>query len=190
MYAPSPRNATWLRLQRRYLDQSVGRDQYDLAVWLNRVEPGPFRAEVLAGRSDGDRFDMCEDHAIGLNGLMKFFLDRPDYDYYLVLDSDAFPFRPAWLEKTIVWLQGCGRLPERQYAAAVRVENLDTFPHPCVVFIKGAWLRSLASPLDHFRWAVRPQTNLVGYRFEDVGLQGGWSQTDGAPWWGPCRSTP
>lgn len=193
VYAPSPRNNTWLQLQRRYLDSSVGVDDYDLAVWLNRLGPTDFAGVEVVGCSGAENlFEMCREHAYALNRLMEYFLSRPDYDNYMILDSDAFPFRPAWLEKMLVWLREDDRLPERTYASVIRPENLDTFPHPCVVFIKGKWLRSLTDPLSHFHWTVRQHVNLLGYKFEDVGLAGNWGKGYDGPMkglWQPLLRT-
>jgi len=54
VYAPSDRNPTWLALQKRFLGEFTGVD-YDLGVYLNRTDPGPFEeaSALLVGRSFG-----------------------------------------------------------------------------------------------------------------------------------------
>src|SRR5262249_8957286 len=66
---------------------------------------------------------------ITLKTLLEYARSRP-YAHYLILDSDAFPVRRGWLD----WL--LRKMGECRFAAPVRCENLDTFPHPCALFIK------------------------------------------------------
>ena len=169
VYAPTERNETWRDLQFRFLQKTLG-DDFDHAVWLNRVPESLFPDSQLAGRHDGDQLDFTQEHANGLRGLVRYFLAHPDYDNYLILDSDAFPFKQNWLEKLLAWLKADERLPERHWAAAVRTENLDTFPHPCVVFVRGHFLRSLPDPLGYFDPGPHEYRNLAGYSFKDVGF--------------------
>jgi len=168
VYAPTERNEVWRDLQFRYLRATLG-DDFDHAVWLNRVPESLFPNSQVAGR--GGHAELAHEHAEGLRGLLRYFLANPDYTDYLVLDSDAFPFKLNWLEKLRTWLKADHRLPERHWAAAVRTENLDTFPHPCVVFIRGDFLRGLADPLSYFDPGPHDYVNLVGFAFKDVGFR-------------------
>lgn len=171
VFSPTHRNETFVNLHYRYLSETLG-DQYDHAVWLNRVGTDLFKSSKIAGMSDEPGQDPRHEHAEGLNGLMDFFEKNPDYENYLILDSDAFPFRANWLEKLLMWMKEDDRLPERQWAAAVRTENLDTFPHPCVFFVKGSWFRERRTPPYHeWNWGVFKQSNMLGYPFEDVSLK-------------------
>src|SRR5262249_24076641 len=75
---------------------------------------------------------------------------------------------PNWLEKLLAWMEPDERFPPRTYATAVRTENLDTFPHPCVFFVKGDYFRGLSCPADHFGFCQSQERNLLGFAFEDV----------------------
>lgn len=168
VYAPSQRNQAWYGLQHRYLRQTLG-DGYTHAVWLNRVKADPFVDSVVVGRSDEPSDSSYNEHSAGLNRLLAYFAADRDHEDYLILDSDAFPFRDGWLDKLCGWLAGDDLLPERSWASAVRCENLDTFPHPCVVFIRGGFLRRLAEPARYFDFSPATCRNLAGFTFEDVG---------------------
>jgi hypothetical protein len=197
VYAPSERNQTWLDLQLRYLRQTV--DSFDLAVYLNRVDPdhfpgtlhinrpaqpraaaGPATPPPLVKRAIGylcRRNRILErlidnkvktEHSCSLNRVLEYFRRRQgEYENYLILDSDAFPFRAGWLPRLLSWMKGGQSCGEKQYAAVVRTENLDTFPHPCAFFIKGSFLSRFRFDFTGRRYPE--QTNLAGAKVSDVG---------------------
>lgn len=168
VYAPCDRNQVWLSLQKRFLGESSKCD-FTHGVFLNRVPADMFHehgCEIL-GSTEQWREDMCEDHAFGLNAIMQAFMARLDeYENFLILDSDAFPYQDNWVERLLNWMKADDRLGEKLFAAPPRVENLDTFPHPCCCFIRGELLRRMG---DRFCFDVAPHTNLAGYQFRDVG---------------------
>jgi hypothetical protein len=169
VYAPSPRNTTWLSLQKRFLDKTLGAN-YTHAVWLNRADPAVFKDVTVIGRSAEYR-EMVTDHAYGLKQLIECFAQDQEHEHYLILDSDAFPFSLGWLERMLTWMQEDSRLPERHWASAVRVENLDTFPHPCVMFFRGEWFHSFRNPAEQFDFGIHDYVNIGSYKFKDVGLE-------------------
>ena len=167
VYAPCKRNQTWLNLQRRFLGETTKVD-YDFTVYLNRTDPGIFETVgvPILGRSEKTWGDMCREHAFALNELLTYFRSRVNgYENFLILDSDAFPFQENWLERLLIWMREDDFLPEKQFAAACRAENLDTFPHPCAFFIRGSFLRE--APPD-FNFSLGQHINLAGFQFEDV----------------------
>jgi hypothetical protein len=138
-------------------------------VWLNRVAPDLFKRSLIAGRNDMPYPDASSEHGAGLRGLLTYLQGvARDDNHVLLLDSDAFPIHPNWLEKLLAWMQADERVPPRTYATAVRTENLDTFPHPCIFFVRGDYFRGLSSPADHFGFCKSPERNLLGVAFEDV----------------------
>lgn len=187
VYAPCERNQTWLANQLRFLGEYT-QASFDLAVYLNRVSDDLFQRDgvYVIDRSDTPQENMCKEHAFALNQIIKHFVSKLDqYDHFLILDSDAFPCADNWLERLIAWMREDDFLPERLYAAACRAENLDTFPHPCCFFMKGAFLKQFAGVID-FR--VAPHVNLSGFRFEDVGC-GIPTSIAGQPIWLPLLRT-
>src|SRR5437868_14120056 len=101
IYGPSPMNETWRDLQRRYLDRTVGERNYDQVVWLNRVPAELFAGttvQVLGDAGEGNA--EASDHLLALRATIEHFVAaRHRYEHFLVLDSDAFPFRPHWIER-------------------------------------------------------------------------------------------
>jgi hypothetical protein len=147
------RNDTWSRLQRRFIDATT--TDYDFAVYLNRVDPQLFPRATIIGENQRTRGPL--ESVTSIEQLLAFARANP-YENYLILDSDAFPVRPDWLNFLLQ------RMGSYKYAAPIRFENLDTFPHPCAFFIKG---EAIHDPLDftptfHYR-------NLLGERIFELG---------------------
>lgn len=185
VYVNGPRSLQWLGLQLRFLDKTIGPDNYTHAVWLNRIAPDFFKRSVIVGHNTKPCLNVCAEHGSSLNALMRHFNQDTNHENYLILDSDAFPFREAWLIKMQGFLEADPRLPERQFASAVRLENLDTFPHPCAMFIKGTFLK--ANP-EWFDFTGAPGANLIDHRFVDVGC-GIKTKKDGQNIWQPLIRT-
>ncbi len=168
VYAPCDRNAVWLGLQKRFLEENTCLP-YDFEVWLNRCDPTPFEDQKvrIAGHSDIVHRSMCHEHAAALNWLLTRFRDRVDqYRGFLILDSDAFPAATNWAERLETWMEADEFLPAKGFASACRAENLDSFPHPCCFYVKSSFLKEAGTDLS---FSVGPHTNFAGYDFEDVG---------------------
>jgi hypothetical protein len=176
VYGPSERSETWIDLQLKFLHRTTV--VFDHAVYLNRVSAEMFPHSTIIQRYDLPFKSGTTDHSRGLNEIVKFFRRNPGYEHYLILDSDAFPIMDGWLEKLLVLMKGNARAPDKQFAAAVRAENLDTFPHPSAFFIRGEFLRqrnwdfrrpsSWRRPRRPWRpW--RPYRNLLGVQLRPVG---------------------
>jgi hypothetical protein len=160
VFASSPRNETWLHLQRSFLRQTTA--SYDHAVYLNHCDwSDSFRESLIIGsRSEKTRTGpgkQSADHAAALTEVFRYFRDHPDYSYYLLLDSDCFPVRRGWLRLLV------RRMKRFQFAAPIRSENLEDFPHPCALFLTKA---ALERP---WNLAVTPGRNLLGKPFVDLG---------------------
>ena len=147
----------WLQLQRRQLDQTVGEGRFEHAVYLGQnADERLFCHSTVVGRSARSG---THEHLEGLQCLSDFAVSRQDrYRGFVVLDSDAFPIQTGWmdiLDRQLAKLR-------RSYAAAVRTENLDVFPHPCVVY----------SPTAHcLRFRMRETVNLLGRPVRDIGCE-------------------
>lgn len=189
VFAPSERNAKWYELQMSYLRRTVS--SFEHLVVANRIDSSLFKESKalvgrplpagpgLARRKLAAVLRRCSraprawklwgthcwtEHAWALTQLLEYFHANPGYDNYLILDSDAFPFKDGWLDALLAVMTAKGDRAEKQFAAVVRTDNLDTFPHPCVFFIKGAFLRRSA-----FSFKPRSYTNLAGDHAVDVG---------------------
>jgi len=163
VFTHTDRNKEWYKLQTKFVKKTT--DNYDHAVFLDRISPEPFSDSIVIGSNKQDFIEICLDdnkwnltpHLIGLEKITQFFFENNCYDKCLILDSDCFPIRYNW-EKLLL-----DKMKNKPIAAAIRTENLDTFPHPCVFFMtkdaKG-------------KFSFRPNklyTNLMGDKFVDSG---------------------
>jgi hypothetical protein len=178
VYAPTDRNPVWRDLKLRYLDATLGERNYDHLAWLNRVSPDMFagtRAIILSG-PQGETTQIDE-HVAALQGILGYFVEmRNRYEHFMVIDSDAFPFRSRWLDtlldmmrKRSVWSPGVQapswRLPERYVAAIVQTDQFNVYFHPSAVFIRGEALRADPTCVE-FRTEV--QRNVLGMEFREL----------------------
>lgn len=188
VFADHARTEKWYEIQLRLLDQTTTPNTYDHVVVANRCKPEIFkRSRVASVRGDGAP-DASHEHMNGLRDLWRYFNEHPEYDHYLILDSDAFPFQVNWLERLLVWMREDDRLPERQWASVVRCENLDTFPHPCVLFVKGQFLRDVGDRTGERTFRVDDLQNLLGYSFRDLYVDLP-KEVNGKPVWLPMTRT-
>jgi hypothetical protein len=179
VYAPSERNLVWRNLQRHYLDRTVGAPNYDQVVWLNRVPAELFEgtgATVLGDWGPPTRTQI-DDHCHGLNSLLDYFREaRNRYEHFIIIDSDAFPFRANWLEKLLYMMQARRwpvpgpekaerALPERFIAGVVQAEMMNVYFHPATVFIRGEALRADPNCIEFGPQVLR---DLLGIVFREL----------------------
>lgn len=163
VFSGDDNTAFWLKLQLDGLKKSV--PSFDHFVYLNQADESLFTESVIVGqseqpqpdryRADGFHFSAgMAGHFKGLKELTEFCTIYP-YDYFLILDSDCFPINDRWLE---VLLDSMGKFG-KSFAAPVRTENLDTFPHPCALF---------TTDPKFLRFAGDWNENLVGWTTRDI----------------------
>ena len=160
VFTNSPRNETWLHLQRSFLRQTTA--SYDHAIYLNHCDwSDSFRESLIIGsRSEKTLSGLGKqsaDHAAALTEVFRYFREHTDYSYYLLLDSDCFPVRRDWLPALV------RQMKRFQFAAPMRSENLEDFPHPCALFLTKA---ALERP---WNLTVTPGWNLLGKPYVDLG---------------------
>ncbi len=144
----------WFPIQRKMLDKYT-RD-YDLAVCLHEVNTTEaFSGIEVLGEWEGDLLEALPSM---FEKALETFRSRK-YKNYLLLDSDCFPVKHGWLDGLIEATKGY------EYAAPVRTENLDTFPHPCALFIKGS---SVQNDWWRFRRGLAKKS-LLGADVKDIG---------------------
>lgn len=130
VFAESRYNDKWCDLQKKFLEKTT--QNYDLIAYLNRVPPSIISGYNIVGASNGPPpssfLEMSKEHCHGLNVLLNEFKKNTEYKSLLILDSDAFPIK-KWQDVLKE------RMNNKKAAAAVRFENLTTFPHPSVMFV-------------------------------------------------------
>jgi len=146
--------ADWKDIQQCFIDRYT--TNYDYAVYLHEVEESAFDDCKILGRTEGVLL-----HALPemFNNIYKYFRTH-EYENYLLLDSDCFPIKHNW-QKKLNKVMG-----DKWYAAPVRTDNLDTFPHPCALYIKG---EHVAKPIFSFDRKVNFMQNLRGEEVFDIG---------------------
>jgi len=156
IFAPSDWNRSWYALQKRFLRLNCADADVDHRVFLNGVSDADVGEDlVVAGRSAEN-----SGHSAALRALVDLFR-ASDHDYFLILDSDCFPVHAHWLG---VLTEQMARFGKR-FAAPVRTENLDRFPHPCAFLIAGP---AVHDPRINFDVGhVAP--NMIGEPVSDVG---------------------
>jgi hypothetical protein len=105
---------------------------------------------------DSDSADAQQQHIFGIDKILERFSEIDDYSHCLILDSDAFPIKKKWdlILKKSMEDNDCS------VSCPVRFENLDTFFHPCVVFLDRNSL-----PLDV---GLKTTVNLLGHKCDEV----------------------
>lgn len=136
VFGPSERNQTWYDLQLEFLNKTTN-CKFDHVVFLSGADKKIFSSSQIIGEVEntwepleveGKTENFCP-HILGVQTIIKHF-HREGYDHCLILDSDCFPIQNDWHEKLLEKMGG------KSYAAPIRTENLDVFPHPSAFFIK------------------------------------------------------
>lgn len=158
VYGPSPWNRQWLGLQDDFLRRCSEGADIEFGVFLNGVDLDISGTQAtIIGQSTQNL-----GHAAALQGIFRHFrTDWRNADGYLLLDSDCFPIRPRWAHE-LTTLMARHR---KSFAAPVRFENLETYPHPCALYIDGT---ALDDPRLHFDGSAGTD-NLLGEPVKDVG---------------------
>ncbi|MGY6215095.1 hypothetical protein ACW73L_08040 [Methylolobus aquaticus] len=155
VFAPSPLNAEWYALQKKFI-AACTEVAFDYWVVLNGVAPDGFDPSDIALVNEENI-----GHGEALMQLVELFRQRRNYENYLILDSDAFPVKPGWYRILDEQMNRLGK----EVAAPVRAENLDVFPHPCAFFLRD---RIVDDPRLEFR-KIGALRNLLGMNVNDVG---------------------
>lgn len=157
IYAPSPHNVHWRVLQERFLQETAAGLALDFRYYLNGVDTTDLGGGDIRtlGHSETNA-----GHPAALRAVLSE-LRRHEYDYYLILDSDCFPVRPGWLSILVEQMARFGK----RFAAPIRTENLDLFPHPCAFLITGAAIHDPRLNFD----SGHSHPNLLHQPVADVG---------------------
>lgn len=154
VYAPSEYNGYWYTLQKHFLKRHT-LTPYDFKVIVNNVDLGLFDKDDVVQIND------CNiGHPAGIDQILSYMRAQKDYDNYLLLDSDCFPTRVGWNKILNTQMKRFNK----SIAAPIRYENLDLFPHPCVVYMTR---EGVMNPQVDFNYAK--VKNLLGDYIEEVG---------------------
>lgn len=134
VYGPSKHNNLWFHLQKTFLSKTT--KDYDHVVFLDRCDEALFDCKILGSISEPNlRWPTGNNHLLGLEAFLDHFRNNPYYNY-LILDSDCFPFKEGWLDK----LSRMVRKDRLHFAAIMRSEVGEQYPHPSAFFIPGEFI--------------------------------------------------
>lgn len=157
VYAPSEYNYHWYALQKYFIKKNT-LVSYDFRVIVNNISKDLFKEDEVILINDSNI-----GHPAGLDQIFSYMREQEQqekYSAFLILDSDAFPVGKGWhdiLDKQMIKLN-------KTVSTPIRFENLDKFPHPCVVYMHKDGLNN--SKVD-FNYAK--VENLMGDMIDEVG---------------------
>lgn len=142
-------SAHWRSLQPRFVADTAG--DYEYGVIVNGDDPSLYSNVV-------SHLPSLIPHRHGIAEALRIFrAHRHRFSHFLLLDSDCWPVRPDWQE-ILNDLMG----EQYLYAAPMRVENFDRFPHPCAFYMRSDFL-------DQVDFGFDRAANLLGVGVSDVG---------------------
>ena len=154
VYAPSDYNHHWYQLQKKFIERNTT-VPYDFKIITNNVDAKMFESdEVVITNSENIG------HPEGLRQAIQFMKQSKGYSGYLLLDSDCFPVRVGWQDI----LDRQMAIQTKSIVAPIRFENLDLFPHPCVVYLNQPGLENPDLNFDY-----KKVKNLLGDEINEVG---------------------
>ncbi|QEY17327.1 hypothetical protein D0C16_15875 [Cellvibrio sp. KY-GH-1] len=157
VYAPSEWNGQWYELQRQFLKETTQHTSFEFAVLLNGIDRNELPADAnIIGKNPGNT-----GHSAAMRQVVDFFRANDDFTHFLFLDSDCFPIHNRWFETLTEQMSHFGK----HFAAPVRTENLDRFPHPCAFLCDSKGLDDRRVNFD----IGYEDTNILGELVKDVG---------------------
>ncbi len=139
----------WRNLQPQFVADTAG--DYEYGIIVNGDDPKLYQNTIL-------HIPSRVSHRQGIEAVLDIFrAHRHRFTHFLLLDSDCWPVRRDWQE-VLSRLLGDQYL----YAAPMRVENFDTFPHPSAFFMKAEFL-------DSVNFGFERAANMLGLGVSDVG---------------------
>lgn len=126
---------SWLSIQLNYIKLTTG-VKYEVAVVSNKQYP-----ETTWIKKEH------ESHPSGLDLLCNHFKNRTnEFTDFLFLDSDCFPVRKNWYKK----IKSLLLYYKKSYAAPIRYENLEAYPHVCFVFVPKEYLSNISENITRY----------------------------------------
>jgi len=155
VYAPSVYNSHWYKLQKHFIKRNT-LVPYVFKIIVNEIDTDLFEdGEVVQVNTDNIG------HPAGIQQIFSYMKAHQDiYSEFLLLDSDCFPIGVGWHEV----LNKQMKRFKKTIAAPIRYENLDKFPHPCVVYLTNEGLNNSKLNFDYAKLE-----NLLGDVINEVG---------------------
>lgn len=157
----SPIQEKWLDLQLKYLKATT--EDFDHVVVLSQGKTSDnFSNKTNVLTPTEPQFGESEEHFNGLNLLHNYFIERKnDYENFLFLDADAFPFKNNWMQCLLMKMKESPRTCQNtgmvlgvkakwknyDIAAALRCENLEKRLHASILFVKSYALQNFVFKL-------------------------------------------
>ena len=164
--APTARNESWAKLQSIFLDRTKFA-KVSKHVVINGTPAGPWTDK---GYKIIKYWVYNKGHYYGLKVIVDTFIES-DFEWLLILDSDAWPIREDWFAVCDKLMSDRNKLG----CAAIRCENFDTFPHPCIFLAH----RKIIEKGVEFK--LRTQLNLLGEPTTDLATNYADFDTDFLP---------
>ena len=153
--SPTPRNEVWASLQSTFLDRTKFAEVHKHVV-INGASPVPW---LDNGYKIISHWAYNKGHLQGLRSIIDNF-KVSECDWLLILDSDAWPIRDDWFAICDKLMSEKGK----EGCAAIRCENFDIFPHPCI-FLANKSLINRGAEFD-----LRTDINLLGNIVTDLAV--------------------
>lgn len=133
----------WLDLQLKFLKATTANFDHYALVFDKKSTYFDDRTNVIPCGPEGKRVRNSQAHIAGLKHVLATFKGKNQYDYFLFLDSDAFPIRINWIDLLTQRMANSFEI-----AVPIRFENLEQRLHASILFCK-------PSALSHLSFASR-----------------------------------
>lgn len=140
----------WRDLQCQFLKETTA-SKFEYYVYANGLNPKPFEKNA----TNVIHFQTKLSHLECIQKILVWFKYNT-CTHCLLLDSDCWPIRDRW---DILLAK---QLDRYKFAAPIRTENLDVFPHPSAVFFP-------KESLPDLDFGFFKTTNLLGNNGSDIG---------------------
>jgi molybdopterin-guanine dinucleotide biosynthesis protein A len=145
----TPLDKKWLNLQLNFLTDTL--QPYDHVIYCNKKNPD-FKEKpvVLPYQQNHNKPAPSNHHIHGISILLEYFKSKSqEYDWFLFIDSDAFPIKKNWLQTITQKMHG------KDIAVILRTENLEQRLQACILLAK-------AKALNNIDFAVRDIIDATG----------------------------
>jgi hypothetical protein len=145
----------WLDLQLSFLQDTT--EDFDHIVYLTKPSQS-FEEVTNVVVGDGNT------HVAGLRKLKEVFMENQDfYDYFLFIDSDAFPIQKGWMDILLERMDTFSKTHKKEIACNLRTENLEQRLHASVLFTK-------KDALNNLEWRINnnPIVDVMGNKEIDL----------------------
>jgi molybdopterin-guanine dinucleotide biosynthesis protein A len=148
----TPLDKKWLNLQLNFLTDTL--QPYDHVIYCNKKNPDFKEKPVVLPYQHWHA--PSNPHIHGLSILLEHFKSKSqEYDWFLFLDSDAFPIKKNWLQVITK------KMHNKDIAVALRSENLEQRLHVSILLAN-------TKALNNLDFAIRELTDLTGAVERDI----------------------